>query len=239
MEKYRQAYYYAGDDQKIQVLLEIFSKGGEKRVRELSEVRWTKNKGGDKKIYIYFHKPSDVQGMAMIIWNYPNKADDRWVFVPAIDAVRRIAAMDESEGFVGSDFVYEDGGGRDVDLDVNTLSKEEKLDGHDCYVIESVPKKPGAYSKRVFWIEKDTFLPLQYRYYDIQGKPWKVAKGESVSLIKAGAETFPTLMKMTIKNVQTGGYSVWTVKSATYNQGVDENDFVERHLRNPPSAWVR
>jgi len=102
-----------------------------------------------------------------------------------------------------------------------------------------VPKKPVEYSKRVFWIDKDSFLPLQYRYYNIQGKPWKVAKGESITLVKAGAGTIPTLMKMTMKNIQTGGYSVWTTKSAVYNQGVDENDFVERQLRNPPQAWVR
>ena len=59
-----------------------------------------------------------------MVYKYPAKDDDRWLFVPAINMVRRIAAQDKRSSFAGSDFTYEDVSGRDIEDDVHTLVKK-------------------------------------------------------------------------------------------------------------------
>ena len=70
--------------------------------------------GGEQKFFMYFFQPADVKDMTFMVYKYPAKDDDRWLFVPAINMVRRIAAQDKTSSFVGSDFTYEDVSGRDL-----------------------------------------------------------------------------------------------------------------------------
>ena len=37
--------------------------------------------------------------MTFMVYKYPAKDDDRWLFVPAINMVRRIAAQDKRSSF--------------------------------------------------------------------------------------------------------------------------------------------
>lgn len=239
LEKYRIATYYAGKDFKARELLEIFTKDGKKRVREMTQVRRTPNPGEAYKSFIYFHNPDDVKRMAMIIWVDPKKADDRWVYVPAMDSIRRIAAMDERAKFVGSDFTYEDGSGHDKGAFTNKFLPDEKVMGRDCWVIESVPKKTYSYSKRVFWIDKKTTLALRYNYYNTKGQLWKVAESMNMKVIKAGAKLYPTHTKVQIKDLLSGGHSVFSYRDIVYDQNISDAEFTERQLRNPPREWIR
>lgn len=239
IEANRRATYYAGKDLRSKVLFEIFDKNGKKRIREVTWVRRTPEPGGDYKIFIYFHQPDDVKRMAMIIWVYPNRADDRWVYVPAIDSIRRIAAMDEREKFVGTDFTYEDGSGHDVNAHTNRFLPEEKMNNRECWVVESIPKKPDRYSKRVFWIDKKTLLALRYDYYDLKNRLWKTGKSEAMQMIKVGDKVYPTHVKISMTDHLSGGHSFGWYKDIEYDKGVDDADFNEANLRTPPSKWIR
>ena len=93
------------------------------------------------------------------------KDDDRWLFIPAIKLVTRIAAKDNQSSFVGSDFTYEDVSGRDLGADAYELLREEATAGRDCYVAASNPKAASAFSRKVSWIDKTSFLPVKEEYY--------------------------------------------------------------------------
>ncbi len=118
MKKSQAAFLYQGKDFKARVMMKLISKGGAERVRELTMLR--KNygeQGGDQKFFMYFFQPADVKDMTFMVYKYPERDDDRWLFVPAINMVRRIAAQDKRSSFVGSDFTYEDISGRDIQDD--------------------------------------------------------------------------------------------------------------------------
>jgi hypothetical protein len=243
VEKSRLAFYYQGDDMKADVNMELIDKGGGKRIRVMSMLRHDETEAGNQKYFMYFHKPGDVRRLTFMVWKYPTKEDDRWIFVPAVDLIRRIAADDKRSSFVGSDFTYEDVSGRDVASDTHTLLRSEKLDDRDCYLIQSVPKEPTEYTKRLSWIDKNTFLPLKEEYYDAQNELFRIFTADRVELVAAGGGKekglFPTVMKRTMKNVKTGHRTEVTYKSIVYNLGLRDKDFSERHMRRPPRSWIR
>jgi outer membrane lipoprotein-sorting protein len=206
-------------------------------------LRWNDPKSRDQKYFLYFREPADVQGMTFMVWKYPAKESDRWIYVPAIDLVRRIAARDARSSFVGSDFTYEDVSGRNIAADTHGLLREEKLGDRDCYVVESVPKEPIDYVKRISWIDKATFLPLKEEYYDVQNQLARMFTADKIEDIVAteGRErkSYPTVTKRTMKNLKTGHRTEVTFTSVSYNVGLQDNIFTERYLRNPPERWIK
>ena len=119
----QQAFYAPGKDMKARVTMTLLSTGGDKRLRDLTMLRRT-GTGGEQQYFIYFHQPGDVRGMTFLVLKYPRRDDDRWIFVPALNLVRRLAARDSAQSFVGSDFTYEHVSGRDLESDRHTLRGE-------------------------------------------------------------------------------------------------------------------
>ena len=243
MEKAQQAFYYPGKDMKADIRMELITADGKKRIRVLTMLRWNDPKSQDQKYYLYFREPADVRGMTFMVWKYPLKESDRWIYVPAIDLVRRIAASDARSSFVGSDFTYEDVSGRNIAADTHTLLREEKLGDRDCYVVESVPKEPIEYVKRISFIDKTTFLPLKEEYYDVQKELARVFTADKVEDIVAAEgrerKSFPSVTKRTMKNLKVGHRTEVTYTSVSYNVALQDNIFTERYLRNPPERWIK
>jgi outer membrane lipoprotein-sorting protein len=236
VEKSQQANYYSGSDMKSNVTMELITADGKKRTRVLTMLRKNEPKTANQKYFLYFHEPGDVRRTAFLVWKYPERDDDRWIFIPAVNAVRRVAARDSRSSFVGSDFTYEDVSGRDVSADTHTLLREEKLGNADCYVIQSVPKTATDYTKKLAWIDKTTFLPLKEEYYDVQNQ---LARLFTADRIENVAGHYPTVTKRIMKNVKSGHQTEATFTSVAYDVGLDDGIFSERSLQNPPQQWIK
>lgn len=243
IERSQRAFHYAGNDAKGRMTMELIGRDGGKRVRVLTMLRRNQDEGGNQKYFMYFHEPGDVRRLTFMVWKYPGREDDRWIFVPAVDLIRRIAAEDKYSSFVGSDFSYEDVSGRDVAEDTHTLLRDEKLGDRDTFVIESIPREAAAFTKRISWIDKQNFLPLKEEYYDAQNELQRVFTADRVEDVAAGegasSRVYPTVMKRTMANVKTGHRTEVTVTSVTYDLGLKDADFSERRMRRPPQAWIR
>ena len=108
VEKANLASYYQGADGRAKVNMVITDSLGRKRIREFVTLRFDQEDGGEQKYYVYFDKPADVRKTVFMVWKHPGKDDDRWLYLPALDLVRRIAAGDKRSSFMGSHFLYED-----------------------------------------------------------------------------------------------------------------------------------
>lgn len=236
MKKSQGAFLYPGKDFKARVMMKLISKGGQERTRELTMLRKNYGEsGGEQKYFMYFFQPADVKDMTFMVYKYPAKDDDRWLFVPAINMVRRIAAQDKSSSFVGSDFTYEDVSGRDIADDAHTIVKEEKVGVHDSYVVKSAPKAADVdYSYKISWIGKSNFLPLKEEYYDRKGELYKVFSADEIKDVKG----FPTVTKRTMKNLQSGHRTEVSYPKSDYNIGIEDSLFSERYLKQPPKKWI-
>jgi outer membrane lipoprotein-sorting protein len=229
--------HYAGDDMKARVLMRLINKQGKERIREMTMLRLDREEGGEQKYFLYFHQPGDVRDMTFMVWKHPQRDDERWLFIPAIKLVRRIAANDKRSSFVGSDFTYEDISGREVEEDTHTLLREEKLNAKPVFVIRSVPKEEKSvdFSYRLTWIDKENFVLWREEYYDKRDELYKVFTADEVKQVQG----LWTAIKRTMKNVQNAHRTETTFLKLEYNVGLKDSLFSERYLRNPPARWVR
>jgi hypothetical protein len=183
---------------------------------------------GEQKYYVYFRKPADVAKTVFLVWKHIGENDDRWMYFPDLDLVKRISAADKRTSFVGSHFLYEDVSGRNIDLDTHKLIDTNKT----YFVMQNTPKDPKnvEFSRYVMYIHRKTFLVVQTTYYDKQNKPYRKYTAQAVKTI----EGFPTVVKSQMKDLKTGGYTNLSYSDVDYNVGLPEDIFDKRYLRRPP-----
>ena len=231
----QEAFLGAGDDMRARVTMRLVNKAGRERLREMTLLR-TDLADGDQKYFVYFHRPGDVRDMTFMVWKYTGRADDRWLFVPAVKMVRRLAADDGRSSFVGSDFTYEDVSGRDLDADTHTLGEETPCGDRTCAVVESVPVDDKTeYGRKVSWIDTATWLPVKEEYYDRRGTLSRVYTADEIQEV----DGIPTALRRTMTDVISGHRTEVVFADVAYDLGLDEEAFSERSLRRPPADWIR
>ena len=230
-----ESFYYAGIDMRARVSMKLINAQGKVREREMTMLRLNLGKSGNQRYYIYFHAPADVKGTSFLVWKYPAKEDDRWIYVPALKLVKRIAADDKRSSFVGSDFTYEDVSGRDLEDETHVLLRTEDLAGRPAYVVESKPRAPSDYSRRLSWIDAERWLPLKEEYFDARNEPLRSFTADKVEQI--GKQWTVTVRSM--KNLQSGHRTEVVFRETEYGVQLKQDIFTERYLRDAPAQWVR
>ncbi len=227
------AAYYPGKDGTVRVRMTITDSRGSVREREFAILRRNVEEGGRQKFYVYFHRPADVRKMVFMVWKNIGRDDDRWLYLPALDLVRRIAASDKRSSFVGSHFVYEDVSGRGIEEDRHELTgTEEKY-----YVLKNTPKDPVSveFSYYYVWIDRATYLPVRAEYYSKIGKKFRIVEALETRTIQG----YPTVTKSRVRNLETGGQTVSVFSNVKYDVGIKDGIFTERYLRRAPRKWIR
>ncbi|MBD3268060.1 outer membrane lipoprotein-sorting protein [bacterium] len=227
--------YYQGKSGRAKVNMTITDSQDRTRNREFTILRldMSEEKDKEQKFYVYFHQPADVRKMVFMVWKHIGKDDDRWLYLPDLDLVKRIAATDKRTSFVGSTFYYEDVSGRQTDLD-----KHELLETTDTYyVLKSVPKNPDnvefAYYKN--WIHKDTFIPIKTSYFDRDDNEYRTYQALKVEEI----DGLKTVTQSQMKDLRSGSTTVNEYSSVEYNIDLPEDIFTERYLRRAPRQHLR
>lgn len=226
--------YYSGDDGRAHVTMTIHDAQGGTRNRAFTMIRMDVGEdGGDQKFYVYFEAPADVRKMAFLVWKNANRDDDRWLWLPALNLVKRIAPGDKRTSFVGSDFFYEDVSGRALEEDVHTLVETTA----DHYVIKNEPRDPDSveFSHYTVWIDKDTYLPMKAEYVDKTGQLYRRVEALKVTDI----DGFPTVVESRADDLVANTYTINRFDKVEYNIGLNERLFTERYLRRPPREVTR
>lgn len=234
--------YYQGKDGRAQVQMLITDNQGRKRQRSFTILRrdipdsdsienhayW-----GDQQMYVYFHRPADVNKMVFMVHKKLQGDDERKLYLPALDLVKPIAAGDKRTSFVGSDYFYEDVSGRSIDDDKHELLKTTD----NYYVLRHTPKDPASveFSYYDMYVHKQSFIPVQIEFYDSNGEKYRVAKALKVETIQG----YPTVTQASMENLKTGSKTVMRYSQVNYNIGLPEEVFSERYLRAPPIKYLR
>lgn len=181
-----------------------------------------------KKLVIVFHAPASVKNTRYLAVENEGRDDDKWIYLPALKRVRRIAASEGGSSFMGSDFTYDDMSDRDVDRDNHKLLREGSIGSYQCYVVESSAKDPqdSQYSKRVSWIAKELWIPVKIELYDKKGNLQKIATMDRIETFKG----FVTPMQTTMKNVQKGTATVLVMEKFAWDAPIPSSLFTTRYL---------
>ncbi len=228
------AAYYQGADGKAKVKMTITNKKGQQRFREFIILRKDVKDGGDQNYYVYFLKPADVRKMVFMVHKHtdPKTDDDRWLYLPGLDLVKRIAAGDKRTSFVGSDFLYEDVSGRSLEEDTHKLIKTTD----DLFTIKNVPRQPDTveFSYYNVSINRKTYIPMKMEYYDKKGKLYRIIDSKKVETI----QDFPTVVKSVVSDLNTGGKTEMEFTDIKYDINLGDI-FTDRYLRKPPKEARR
>jgi len=224
--------YYSGNDGKSDVKMTITDSQARQRIREFKILRLDTEEGGKQKFYVYFKKPADVAKMVFMVWKHLGQDDDRWLYLPALDLVRRIASTDKRSSFVGSHFVYEDVSGRGVDADTHELVETTE----EIYKIKNTPKETSGleFDYYFVWINKENFLPVKAEYY----KGHKLIRSIEALEIK-NIQGHPTVMKSIAKDLVRNGETTMEFSNIEYDAGLTDDIFAERYLRRAPVKWIK
>ena len=217
-----------GDTRSSELSMTLINKSGAKRERKITS--FAMDVGKDTKQIMFFRYPNDVKGTGFLAVDYDdiNKDDDKWLYLPAMKKTRRISGKSsKTDYFMGSDFTYDDVGQRNIDEDTHKLLREEKVDGIDCWVVESVPKKGDEiFSKKISWIRKDCLIAAKMEYYDKLGKLHRALKVENVVQV----DGFWSIAKMSMENVQTNHKTLLEFGDIKFNIPLDAKTFTVPRL---------
>ena len=225
------AAYYAGNDGRAGVRMTITDARGRNRIRQFVILRRDRRDGGDQDYAVLFSRPADVRNTLLLVNKHVGGDDDRWLYLPGLDLVKRIAAGDKRTSFVGSHFLYEDVSGRAVDAD-----EHELLETTDSfYVVENTPLDAGSvkFESWIVWIDKITFLPSKMEYVDDAGEVYR-----RIEVLEVGEfGGYPTVTRMRVSDLRSGGHTITEFRNVQYDLDIPENVFTERTLRSPSRRW--
>lgn len=181
-----------------------------------------------KQTMIRFHSPQNIRDTALLV---DTASDSVWLYLPALNRVRRISSDNQGGRFVQSQLYYEDLEARHPDNDTHRLLADDLYEDMPTKVLESVPidKASSAYTKRVSWIHTDTLTPLRIDFYEGRGEPSKrleVLRLENI-------EGFWTVMESRITDLDRGDSTRIVVESIRYDGGLTEDTFTTSTLASP------
>lgn len=225
-----QAVYDApnGDDFAARATMILAEKGREPRVREMMVLsadrgpaeRWSLTR---------FSKPADVRGVAILTKDHPGDESEQWLYLPALDRVRRISSGRKGGRFVGSDIFFEDLRDREVDMDRHLYKGKGKLGKLVCKILVSQPVDPdnSVYSKRVSWVHPKTLIPLRVDLYQAHSdKPVKRLRVKRIRRIQG----FWTVIDSTMTDLESGHVTRIRYSGVKYNQNIPDKLFSSRSL---------
>lgn len=227
------ASYYAADDGRAEARMRIVDSQGNSQTRQFTILRKDREDEGDQDMLVFFSRPTDISGTVFRVVKKVESDDDRWLYLPALDLVKRISAGDKRTSFVGAHFYYEDVSGRNPDEDNFTLINSSG----DLYTIKAEPKDANSveFSYYIAEIDKNTFLPMQVSYFNNQEEMIR----QMQVLSTTNVDGYPTVTHTKITQFPDNSYTEMQFRKVEYNLGLPDSIFSERSLRNPPGSWIR
>ncbi|MDH3428600.1 MAG: outer membrane lipoprotein-sorting protein [Gammaproteobacteria bacterium] len=227
------AAYYAGADGRSDVRMIISDSQGRQQRRQFTVLRRDLADAGDQQFLVVFSQPSDVRNTVFLVDKHMDRDDDRWLYLPGLDLVKRISAGDKRTSFVGAHYFYEDVSGRRPSDDTHEFVETND----DFYVLKHTPIDPLSveFTSYVTWIDRETFLPMKIEYTNAAGDLYRRVEVSEVEDI----DGHPTVTSSRVSDLLTGGKTDMQFRYIKYDVGLPETVFTERSLRNPPHDWLQ
>ena len=155
-------------DSRAELKMILSNRHGETSERGLriSSLENTDPDEGDWSLTV-FDRPRDVKGTALLTYTHVLKADDQWLYLPALKRVKRITSHNKSGRFMGSEFAYEDFTSQEVAKYQYKWLRDEPCGELECFAVERYPQYPhSGYTRQIVWVDKDEYRTQKVEYYD-------------------------------------------------------------------------
>lgn len=219
-----------GRDSTALTTMTLTEAGRSPRVRRMVSYR-LKRKPGEIAVLTRFTEPADISGTGLLTLDHPTADTDQWIYLPAMDRVRRISASRKGGRFVNSEYYYEDLRDRKPNQDQHRIIRRETLNSVACEVLESTPVDAGSsvYLKRVSWIDPTTLLPLQVDFYEKNlHEPSKRMQVKKTGKIQG----YWTVLDSTVADLASGNQTRLTIDKIIFDRRLPAQLFTTQALED-------
>lgn len=206
--------------------MDLIEEGGKVSSRMIEQ--WGVEENDLANSIMVFRSPASVKDTRFLQVENDDRDNDKWIYLPAMKRVRRIASSDGSKSFMGSDATYDDMETRDIDQDTFELVKEETVADWDCWVLKVQAKDPddSQYSYKLVWHDKATNYPVKVEMYDANEALLKVMTIKDLRNVDGHWTPIDTV----IENVQNGHSTEMKVLNVEFDKAVNPRMFTTQFL---------
>ena len=209
----------------VELRMTLKNKNGQTSERSLSNRILELTDDGDKSL-IVFNSPKDVKGTATLTFTHKVGADDQWLFLPAVERVKRISSSNKSGPFVGSEFAYEDLSSQEVEKYTYKFVKEE---GGLLYVEQDPVDPKSGYTRRIAVYNPDKGYRLEkVEFYDRKNALLKTLTYSDYKLYK---DKFWRALTMNMVNHQSNKETLLKFSEYKFGAGLTDDDFTQVALQ--------
>ncbi len=216
-------------DSSVTLQMILNNRHGEKSTRELriKSLEVVDDQLGDKSLTV-FDRPRDVKGTAFLSFTRIHEPDDQWLYLPALERVKRISSANKSGPFMGSEFSYEDMSSQEVAKYTYKWLRDEPCGEKVCFVVEQYPVyENSGYKRRIVWIDQEDYIPWMIEFYDRKDA---LLKTMSLSEYQLYLGQYWRAQKMYVENHLTGKSTTLIFKDYLLGSGLDETEFNRNSL---------
>lgn len=196
---------------------------GSEAVRELS-ISILDLPGSASRSLTVVDEPKDVRGTALLTHTDEAGQSEQWLFLPALNRVKRIAASGRSGPFMGSEFSYEDFSAQAPENYDFRWLRDEPCNGVPCHVLERRPKATtaSAYARQEVWMDAEHLRLQQVHYFDTQDAHVKTLTATGYQRYQ---DRWWRAEQLRMLNERSGAETLLRWSEIRMDQGLGERDF--------------
>jgi hypothetical protein len=152
----------------------------------------------------YFEGEGDMRGMRVLRIERPDRADDAFVWVPALRRVRRTAMAQRGDKMLGMEVTLED-------LEVQRLEKLEivgsafsRVEGEPVRIVTMKRLEGGSYDRADFFVATTDYAILEVRFYRKDAvEPYKVTRMRRETMQQYPGHVLPSRIEFYDRSLDT------------------------------------
>jgi len=209
----------------VDILMILTNKNGQKSTRKLHNKTLELQDDGDKSL-IVFLSPKDVKGTATLTFTHKQKADDQWLYLPAIKRIKRISSSNKSGPFMGSEFAYEDLSSQEVEKYTYKFKSEKE----GFLVVEQYPKdtKSGYTKRKVTYNKNKGYRIEKIEFFDRKNA---LLKTLTYTNYKQYLHKYWRASDLEMVNHQNDKKTTLHFSNYTFQLNVSDSDFSQNALK--------
>jgi hydrophobe/amphiphile efflux-3 (HAE3) family protein len=216
------------------VHIQLIDRHGAIREQVARAVR--KNVEDGRRMAIFYQAPANIRGTSFLVFDYADdsRANDQWLYLPALRKVRRIPASARGDYFLGTDLTFDEirNDNRVTLTDWNfKLVGEADVDQRRCVLVdgtasdERIARELG-YSRARWCIDPDAHIARRIEYWDRAGHALKTVDNRGIERI----DGVWTASSIEVSNQKTGHRTRIEFRDAKFNVALADAVFTQQQM---------
>lgn len=203
---------------KLTVKMELYDANGDKTEHKLN---WISQSGRINKSLIRLMTPANLEDTAFLTKN-KNNSRDMYLYLSAPESSTKLTGKQQNSSFLETNFSYRD---------LATLSDQDYRQDYRAIILQETSQEfllqiipidaDINYNYGKMWVAKKNWYPVKIRFYDEEGKLYKVLINKKLKKING----YWRAQQVVMENHQTGSKTILDIDEIDYDQKISDKLF--------------